>query len=330
MVKTLFKYVLILLTFPLAVQAYAQQGVSASVDTTHLIIGQQTHLTLTFRFPEGARAGWPQWGDTLTGAIDIVKRSKLDTLPAENGLVGLRQVLTLTVFDSGQFWVPPIQVGYMRENDTAPTLLVTNAIPLYVNTVEVDTTQAFRDIKEPVKAPVTIGEVIPWALGGLVAAILITVIVWVVRQRLRKESIIPERRKVVLPADVEALQRLDELRLKKLWQAGEVKFYYTELTDIMRVYLERRFAIQAAEMTSAEIMEGIQHLKLHPTTTQLLDNMLQLADLVKFARMQPLPLENDTALNHAVDFVKETRPVAQPQPATEAENQPPSNQLQES
>lgn len=289
-------------------QSRAQEGVLATVDSASLIIGQQTHLTLTFRFPEGARSGWPQWSDTLTGAIEIVKASAIDTLPVVNGLTGLQQVLTLSVFDSGTYFIPPIQVGYLRESDTAPTLFASNPIALNVRTVTVDTTQAFRDIKGPVNAPVTFREIVPWLAGGLLVLIVILFIFWFVRQKLRKKPIIPVRPKTVLPPDVEAIQLLEALRLQKLWQNGQVKLYFTELTDIVRHYLDRRYGVQAAEMTSVEIIESVSNLKINQEALSRLQGMLQLADLVKFAKMEPLPLENDTALQYAIDFVKETKP----------------------
>ncbi|OFY16520.1 MAG: hypothetical protein A2X11_12465 [Bacteroidetes bacterium GWE2_42_24] len=291
-----------------AITAQAQEGVKASVDTTHLVIGQPTHLTLTFRFPEGARTGWPQWSDTLTGNIEILKRSKIDTLPAVNGLTGLQQILTISVYDSGMYFVPPIQVGFRRENDTAPTLFVSNPIALMVNTVAVDTTKAFRDIKGLIKAPITFREILPVLGIGLGTVIIIIVAIWLIRRFLRKEPIFAVRPKIALPPDVEAIKFLEALRLKKLWQNGQVKLYYTELSDIIRHYLERRFDIQAAEKTSSEIMTEVSQLKLDRETASYLEGVLLLADLAKFAKMEPLPLENDTALNSALSFVRETKP----------------------
>lgn len=303
--------------FILTTNVSAQEGVEASIDTSHLVIGQQTHLTLTFRYPEGARTGWPQWRDTLTNHIEVIKQSKIDTLPSINGLIGLQQTLTLSVFDSGLYIIPPIQVGYMRENDTAPTFFVSKPIALKVNTVSVDTTKAFLDIKGLVKAPVTLKEVAIGIVEVVTAVSLLLLIIWYIRKRLRKEPIIPTRPKVVLPPDVEAIKLFETLRLKKLWQNGEVKLYYTELTDIIRHYLDRRFNIQAAEMTSSEIMTEVNRLKLNKQTASLLEVVFELADLAKFAKLEPTPLENDTALNYSIDFVKETKEEAVSAPVSE-------------
>jgi len=95
--------------------------------------------------------------------------------------------------------------------------------------------------------------------------------------------------------------------LKKLWQAGKVKEYYPELTDIVRVYIEDRFAVMAIEMTTHEILDGLKKHLINDEAMQKLRGSLELADLVKFAKANPTPLENDTCLNHGIDFVNETK-----------------------
>ena len=100
---------------------------------------------------------------------------------------------------------------------------------------------------------------------------------------------------------------LESLKVKKLWQAGKVKDYYTELTDIVRIYIEERFSVQAVEMTTEEILEGLKDSYIDQESINKLARTLVLADLVKFAKEKPLPLENDTSMNNTIDFVKETR-----------------------
>jgi hypothetical protein len=94
--------------------------------------------------------------------------------------------------------------------------------------------------------------------------------------------------------------------LKKLWQADRVKDYYSELTDIVREYIEAQFGVQAVEMTTDEILYGLRGISINAQAMGKLSNTLQTADLVKFAKANPHALENDTALSYSVDFVKET------------------------
>ena len=119
------------------------------------------------------------------------------------------------------------------------------------------------------------------------------------------------RSKPKLPPHVIAMEALENLRLKKLWQAGKVKEYYTEMTDIIRYYIEGRFSIYAMEMTTDEIMQSLKAHEDGSAARDLLRDTLVLADLVKFAKAQPLPLDNEQSLNQCIDFVKATKPVAE-------------------
>ena len=105
-----------------------------------------------------------------------------------------------------------------------------------------------------------------------------------------------------------AINELEGLKLRKLWQAGKTKDFYTELTDIIRVYIEGRFGVKAVEMTTDEIMEGIRNTDITRESIDKLGRTLVLADLVKFAKEKPLPLDNDNSMKHSLDFVYDTRP----------------------
>jgi hypothetical protein len=116
---------------------------------------------------------------------------------------------------------------------------------------------------------------------------------------------------------VEAIRKLEELRLARVWQSGKVKQYHSSLTDIMKNYLKRRFGFDAPEMTSDEILDELKVHNINQETTEKLKGVMQLADLVKFAKAQPTPLENDLSLEHCIDFVKETKPVVETQDENE-------------
>jgi len=108
---------------------------------------------------------------------------------------------------------------------------------------------------------------------------------------------------------VVALRELDKLSQEKLWQKNEFKEYYTRLTAIIRIYLEKRFHIPAMEETSYEILQDWkQHHEAVPGLYDMLKQLLNLADLVKFAREKPLPSDNEVNLDNAYEFVRRTKP----------------------
>jgi hypothetical protein len=104
-----------------------------------------------------------------------------------------------------------------------------------------------------------------------------------------------------------ALMELEKLRVKKLWQAGKIKDYHTEITDILRKYIEDRFHLMAMESTTAEILEDIENKTLVlKEYREILDKTLSMADLVKFAKYLPLPEEHEKSMDYAIDFINST------------------------
>ncbi|MBL7893041.1 MAG: hypothetical protein JNL63_10450, partial [Bacteroidia bacterium] len=93
---------------------------------------------------------------------------------------------------------------------------------------------------------------------------------------------------------------------EKLWQEGKVKQYHSRLTDILRLYIEARFKIPALEQTSDEIMSNFRSVLIDEESKKKIKQVFLVADLVKFAKEQPLPSENELSLTNAFDFVNGT------------------------
>ncbi|MEG1556745.1 MAG: hypothetical protein RR356_08490, partial [Bacteroidales bacterium] len=105
---------------------------------------------------------------------------------------------------------------------------------------------------------------------------------------------------------ITALRELEKLRQRKLWQEGKTKLYYSELTDIIRIYIEGRYDINAMEMVSSDILDELDDKTLAQELHQKLYQILSTADLVKFAKWEPLPPDHDLCFKNAVDFVNQT------------------------
>jgi hypothetical protein len=284
------------------VEAYAR------MDSSSIMIGDQIDLELGITIPENFAVSFPFFKDTITTQIEIINKEPLDTTEVDEGLL-IRQLYTITSFDSGYFQLPDFEFMFHHQDDTVLYRTNANTLFLMVNTPVVDTTQAFKVIKGPVSEPYTFMEILPWALLGLAVIGGIIFLVWYIRRRRSKEPVFVRKPKPSLPPDVLALQKLEELRLAKVWQQGKLKEYYTELTDIVRIYCEGRFRFDAMEMTTDEILDELEGHQVNDEAFGKLRAALQLADLAKFAKANPTPLENDLSLNHCVDFVQETKPL---------------------
>ena len=279
--------------------------VSASIDSTMLMIGDQTAMHLSVTQEANERVEMPVFGETLQDGIEIVDRSAVDTTTLPDGRLQLSQELTLTSFKDSLFAVAPIAV--VSGGDTFRTE------PMALNVIqpfEVDSSLAITDIKDIEKAPIYWWGILRWILLALAVIGLFVGayygVQWYRKHFLKEEEVIePE---LLRPADEVALEKLDEIKAQKIWKDGKVKEYQTELTDVVREYIGRRFDVQSTEKTSDETLRAMKPL-IDKELFAKLSKMLQLADLVKFAKWHTTPDENEQALSTAYEFVNETKEV---------------------
>ena len=263
--KKSFGYIILCM---LMAAANVQAQVSLEADT--IVLGDQTVVS----FPAGYELRPPQEVLMLSLSTD--------------SLTGMMQA-RVTSFEPGEHW---LKVG----NDS---------LPLVVLDVEVDTTSAeIRDIAPIERIPYTFWEVFRWVLLALALAAIGLGVWWFLSHRKQVQQALG----LASPVDTRdpyqrAMDGLGELREKRLWQSGKVKEYYTELTDIVRRFIEEGTGIRATDMTSDETVEEVEngHWKAE---SDLLRKVFATADLVKFAKGEPLPHEHEASLTQAVDFVE--------------------------
>ncbi len=293
--------------------------VSTRLDTNAMLIGDHVGLTLKFTGPSKTQVIWPFLPDTILGNINIIGRGKIDTSFSDGQKeINLSQQFTITCYDSGFYTIPPFDFRYRVLPDTTVQTASSQLMMLMVHTLKVDTTQAIKPIAGPLRVPITFREMVPWILIalGTIAAVLLGI--WYYQRRKKNQPVFQLKPKVVLPPHERALMEMEKLRVKKLWQSGKVKEYHSELTEILRRYIETRFSVPALEQTSGEILENLsESAECSSTATGRLRNMLILADMVKFAKSIPLPAENEQSLNDGIEFVYETTGSAKTAPPEE-------------
>ena len=270
-----------------------------------LMLGDQTDLHLSVTHEASEQVQMPVYGEMLQEGIEIVDRSAIDTTALPDGRVQMTQDLTLTSFKDSLFAIQPLYVTSGEDTFwTEPMAL--NVIQPF----EVDSSLAITDIKDIEKAPIWWWGIIRWILLVLGILLLIDLAFWLWKwyekhHQPAEETIDPE---LLRPADEVALEKLDEIKAQKIWKDGKVKEYQTELTDVVREYIGRRFDVHSTEKTSDETLQEMKS-KVDKDLYTRLKSMLQLADLVKFAKWHTTPDENETALITAYDLVNETKEV---------------------
>ncbi len=303
--------ILFILSGLLAVTTAGAQRIkaTASLDSANILIGDQIRLILEIDYPPQVAVIFPQVPKLIAEKIEVLHAVGGDTLQ-EEGASTKKQIASwlITSFDSGSYRIPPFwfKITIDGHTDSIPT----NGLTLHVHTLPVDTNRGPTDIKMPYGAPVTLKEVIPYILGAILLGAIIFFIFYALRRRRNHQPIFSLPVKPKEPPHVIALRELDQIKGAKLWQQGKTKHYYSEVTDTLRRYIEGRFDIPAMEQTTAEILQSFRYRRdlIPGKSFGHLEQILSLADLVKFAKYEPLPDDNSMVLFNSYLFVNDTRP----------------------
>ena len=321
-------YFLFILGFLFSLPIYFAQEVKAfaQLDTQKIRIGEPVKLNLLLSLPSNleSKITWPQFADTITKEIEVISVSQLKTSKPNKTNPNLLQQeleLTLTSFDSGYWAIPPFI--FLVDKDSSQKI-ETQALLLEVNTVPTDTAEtSVKDIKPPYEEPVNWREYLPEILITLAIIAGIILLIFLLRKLIKKKPKKEEQPKVKIAAHLLALKELEAIRNKKYWQEGKLKEYYTSITDTLRTYLENRFGIHAMELTTDEIMQIMKSQVIDSQSKEKLQSVLQLADTVKFAKANPIDIENEMTLTNAISFVKGTmreEPIQESNPTKEKES----------
>ena len=282
--------------------------VNAQFDSTVILIGDQIKLRIELERQNNVRVQFPVWRDTLTRHIEIIEAYPVDSTGTADGMFRMQQDILVTSFDSGRHVLPPIRFPFTADGYT--DTIATRPIFLDVFTMPLDSTQNIADIKPIYKVPIGWTDVWPWLLRFgllLLAAALIGFAIYAYIRRRNNKPIFSAPKPAELP-HITALRELDKLRSEKLWQSNHTKDYYTRLSDIVRTYIEGRFGVTAMEMTSDEILAGLQNTGFEDNNlVDRLRKLFSLSDLVKFAKAEPFPDENETSMLDGYLFVNNTK-----------------------
>ncbi len=287
------KKLLVLILSLAAYLSYAQPSFEAVVDTQQIKIGEVILLQLKAQIAEDAVFIWPELPGE--GGIEIIETKKLDTLKIENGLIHLQQELRLTSFDSGASYIPALN---LKVNDIE---LRTDSVPLLVFFPEVKEDQDIFDIKGPREIPFDYWRLLYIGLALLGLALVVLYIIRLYKQPTAVKEVLTQKN---IPPGEWALEELQKLEDAQLWQSGKLKAYYSELVDILRIYLERKFAIKAMESTADELIQKLKPLVESDIIFRALKSSLQTSALVKYARHKSTEIENRQAIEAVRDFIK--------------------------
>jgi len=307
------KYFLLFFAFAFAGWLNAQSiKVNAVLDSNKIRIGEQTKLDIYLQYDANTQKNlsinWPSFEDTITGKVEIVSKSAIDsTIPDKNnpGIIQQHQQFIITAFDSGSFLIPSFK--FLINGDTLHPMLTENLL-LEVNTVKTDTSEAsLKDIKAPFEEPFNWKWYLPYAYWTLGIVAILCLLIYIIYKLTRKkeEVVLVEKPKVA--AHITALSELERIRTESVWKEGKTKEYYSSISDAIRLYIEGRFGVNALELTTDEIVKAFKSQVVDPQSKEKLQQLLVLSDFVKFAKQIPIEQEHSITIQNAFDFVNGTK-----------------------
>ncbi|MDE6491100.1 MAG: cell wall anchor protein [Muribaculaceae bacterium] len=288
-------------------------SVTSSLDSAYILMGKQTAIHLQVVQDATVAGAWAEAdAKNLTPEVYVIKATDADTTDLGNNRMQIDRNLIIQAFDSGLYTLPPL--NYVVNSDTFRT----NPLALKVIPVDIDTMTSIHGYAGTVSITRKFWDYFPdfiadyWQWYVLALVIAGGVIAYLLLRKKGIKAVFTPVEKPVPPYEA-AMAQLERLRLRKLCERGQEKEFYTELTDILRVYLHRRFGINAMEMTTTQIKRAIRENDTTRSSTGLMTRILEMADFVKFAKVRPLPEDNTSSFNSAVTFIEDTRPQPEPE-----------------
>ena len=291
------KYIVIFILLILAVVSHAQVQVTASVDSTKILIGGRSHYFITVYAPKGTKISFPEFNNKKEIVPDVeVLSAKSDTADA-NSKVRIRRIYTITAWDAKRYTIPAQKVIVGGATKT------TGNVTLDVQAVPVDTVKSTPMPPDDIqKVPFSWGEWVPVILVIVLALILICFVFYLYRILCHKKNGRALKKARALSYYEQAKHDLSEIAANKMLYA-EQKAYYTDVTNVLRKYISQRYNINALEMTSHEILESMKDV----CDVSELKVVFNTADLVKFAKYSTDANDMTYYLDSIVHFIDSTK-----------------------
>ncbi len=318
-IKTIY-FVLFLFLATLSVGAQ-RVSVSATVQPSEILIGEQALINLQVIAPKDKEIFFPVYQDSIVYGLEVLLMGNPDTTITDN-VRTINMKYLVTSFDSTLYYIPsmPVSDGIdtIKSNSfglkvIAPELKDSTLAYLEkMNTGQTDSIDfdelQLNDIKPIQKAPFSWKDLFSLLWIPLIILLLLaligTIIYLIVRKNKKGYFFTPPP---VLPPHVRAVKGLDKIKSEKIWQQERYKEFYTQLTDVLRRYINERYGVNSLEMTSSEILSIIRTKSDDHSVYENLKQILSVADLVKFAKYKPFIDENDLSLMNSYFFINQTK-----------------------
>jgi hypothetical protein len=278
------------------------QSFHISCDSTRLETGEQAHIKLIYK-----GKGNVIWrnnsneNDTLSGAIEVINYSKIDTLEEGNSIV-YTQTLFVTAWDSGYHVVPPIYIIVDGKE------MFSNPLLLHYSFPNVNQQAPIKGIKDQIDTPFVFAEIaimVYWLIGGFVfLCCIIAIILYISSKKEKPEKVVYKKPIIDL-----LTERYIILKSEKTWLNNKEKAFHSELSNILNEYLEYRYRIKSIESTSNETIQQLKSLGINNSIILDVEHILNFSDMIKFAKQKGIESQHEQALEVLYSFLKRDKKV---------------------
>ncbi len=306
----------LLLAGALASSAMGQTGasvVSSALEPAQIAVGDRARLSIEVEHDPGASVVWPEL-ESL-GPFEVLER-RIGEPAVESGRATSSAELVLTAFELGDLEVPAVEIEVL-DADGSITTLGTDPWPVTVSSVGLDEGGDIRAIKGPLDIPLGLLGLLPWLAGTLLLA---GIAYWLWRRGRGRapDSILAPAAPPRPPHEI-AYEALRTLEAERLPDRGEIKTFHIRASDIVRAYVEGRFGVDALEMTTGEVLDGLLGHEVDAEVLLDFRRLLERCDLVKFAKDRPALERCREVIPLGRSLVDRTRVVVpSPEAATDA------------
>jgi hypothetical protein len=307
MVKRFSFYILFL--FLVASQFAAQDfRARAEVDSSVYLVGDYIKVKYRIEYKEGVKFNLPSIKDSIP---DLTFINELPVRQYDNNDLRIDEhTYVFSKYDSAGVVIPSIKFSYTGLDGNTKTTY-SNEAAFDVKTIEVDAQADIQDVKSPLRIPLDWWAILIYVL---IAIVIIAIGYFIYQKYIKKKTDgLLVKQVIKIPPHEIALKALRSLEEQKLWQQGSIKLYHTELTDIIRRYFEGRFNFLAMEMPSTDVLKNILEIGGKDNFYNSAESFFRNADLVKFAKFQPMPSINEQMMKQAYEIVDTTKQEEQPQ-----------------
>lgn len=279
--------------------------VQSAVDTSVITIGDRITYTISIDYADSLIVGDLGEGVNL-GQFEI-KDYNIPDLIRNEGRILQKYEYVISVFDTGSFTIPAFPVAYST-SDSIKDLRIIEASPIniFVESIIQDDKKELRDIKPPINIPFDYIFIYSMIAAGILLGI-IGYFGYRFYKKRKEEGYLFIPPTPPRPAHEVALESLDNLLKKNLIESGKIKEFYTEISELIRKYLEGRYFIKALEETSTEILDELKRQSIDENHYQIMQNFFVLSDIVKFAKYKTNDDENINIIDWARKFIIETK-----------------------